>query len=476
MTIAACFVSADGVVLGADSTTTIYLRAPRQYQNAQNLYELRSPESSLGVVCWGLAGLGGEPSYRGMLSALSGALTRDPPASVEEVAERWCDTFWRRYKEQFDELIQRCQTLDAKTRRSPDEAEEYLGVCHRLSGGFCIGGHSGGVGAPKAFEVTYSPLLEQRPKPEEIPANTFRFWGCSNYLGRFIHGIDSQLFTDILNSGNWTGTKDELVELVMRSAMVPPGPSPIKEGIEVVYFSLLLTIKSLKFCGLGPLCGGPIELALVTGDEPFRWLCHDGLENIPGNFGQYHASRVSEDSRIPDVTIIGELSMSQDEINVHDVVGQVNIKSKPTKDLVIYYNPHIGAFEARSIRPKTENFGEVVWRSSLHRDELLPYASSPVVHESLLYLLTDRPNYVHRIALSTGHRQVCRVKLDGSVMHEIPGDVLPNTPPLVFDLPKKTTSKTEINKALAVLTTEGIYIFDLFSLSQSHQPILSTMI
>lgn len=144
-----------------------------------------------------------------------------------------------------------------------------------------------------------------------------------------------------------------------------------------------------------------------------------------------------------------------------------------TKDLVIYYNPHIGAFEARSIRPNTENFGEVVWRSSLHRDELLPYASSPVVHESLLYLLTNRPNYVHRIALSTGHRQVCRVKLDGSVMYEIPGDVLPYTPPLAFDLPKKTTSKTEINKALAVLTTEGIYIFDLFSLSQSHQPILS---
>lgn len=101
-----------------------------------------------------------------------------------------------------------------------------------------------------------------------------------------------------------------------------------------------------------------------------------------------------------------------------------------TKDLVIYFHPHVGAFEARSIRPNTENFGEVVWRSSLHRDELLPYASSPVVHESLLYFLTDRPNYVHRVALSTGHRQVCRVKLDGSVMYEIPGDVLPYTPPL----------------------------------------------
>ena len=64
MTIAACYVSSEGVVLGVDSTST--MRAPgwpdRHYDYEQKLFEL-GEKSTLAIAMWGIGAL--EPlSYR----------------------------------------------------------------------------------------------------------------------------------------------------------------------------------------------------------------------------------------------------------------------------------------------------------------------------------------------------------------------------------------------------------------------------
>jgi hypothetical protein len=141
-------------------------------------------------------------------------------------------------------------------------------------------------------------------------------------------------------------------------------------------------------------------------------------------------------------------------------------------DLLVYFNPHGGAFEARSIRRGADNFGEVLWRSAMHRRKPLSYLSSPMAHESLLFVVTDHPNYVHRIAVSTGARQICRIQLNGATAPELPGDLLPQTPPLLFDLPERTANQAGVAKVLVVLTTEGICILDVPSLSLVSEPVL----
>lgn len=38
------------------------------------------------------------------------------------------------------------------------------------------------------------------------------------------------------------------------------------------------TIQNMKFSHLAPVCGGPVEIALITGDRPFRWVRHKRLD------------------------------------------------------------------------------------------------------------------------------------------------------------------------------------------------------
>ena len=71
MTIAACYVSPEGVVLGADSAST-YMFAhptgPRHFNYGQKIFEI-GENSTLGIVTWGLGGLA-IGSYRTLAARL----------------------------------------------------------------------------------------------------------------------------------------------------------------------------------------------------------------------------------------------------------------------------------------------------------------------------------------------------------------------------------------------------------------------
>jgi hypothetical protein len=96
VTIAACYLSPEGLVLGADSTSTYANPDGHHYFNhGQKLFEV-GESSSLGIVTWGLGGLA-VSSYRMLIAQLADALKAQPAISVAEVAQRWCDHFWPVY-------------------------------------------------------------------------------------------------------------------------------------------------------------------------------------------------------------------------------------------------------------------------------------------------------------------------------------------------------------------------------------------
>lgn len=280
MTIAACYVSPEGVVLGADSTSTYgSAESPHYYNNGQKLFEI-GKDSTLGLVTWGLGGLQ-ISSHRTLVALLADDLKANPPATLEDVANRWCEQFWIAYQaapsvQYFNDLAGRpafnpSVAQQAAGARTADEEEVLEALRQGLVTGFFVGGHVPADRAPGAFEIVFKPD-SPRPNPVQI-LDQWRFSGAPNIIYRLLFGFDEAIRNNILQSGNWDGTEAELDAILYGEAFAHP-ILPIRDAIDFVYSCIHSTIKAMKFSSLSQICGGPIEIAVITSDRDFRWVRH----------------------------------------------------------------------------------------------------------------------------------------------------------------------------------------------------------
>ncbi len=190
---------------------------------------------------------------------------------------------------EFDDLgrilrLVRCrkaasQELDSKgAARTPEEEKELVAL-RGLSAVFCLGGYCLPDRMPEAYEIWVTPVQIGPWVPVPIPVGTPKFWGWSNLIERLHFGMDEAIFHEIMKSGKWTGTQDELVQIVLSNRLSPAGPLPIREAIDWVYASIYTTIKAMKFSRLEPVCGGPIEIGVITTDRRFRWVKHKSFDS-----------------------------------------------------------------------------------------------------------------------------------------------------------------------------------------------------
>lgn len=281
VTIAACYLSPEGVVFGADSTASFQLPDGFHYFNhAQKLFEI-GQNSTLGMLVWGLGGLQ-KSSHRSLVAQLADGFDANPPKSVAEVTDRWIDHFWKAYTTEQAASIARAQALDAMAAhdstganagtRSLDEEEELAQLKLGLSVGFCIGGYVIPDRTPYAMAVVFEPLM---PKPTAVPVQMdgYGFWGAPNMVSRLIHGSDARLRGDILNSGHWTGSPADL-DAILGRFVFGHLRAPIRDAIDFVHSYIFSTIKAFKFSSMAQICGGPIELAVIRTDRPFQWVKH----------------------------------------------------------------------------------------------------------------------------------------------------------------------------------------------------------
>jgi hypothetical protein len=279
LTIAVCYVSPEGVVLGADSTSSYFVGSPNQhyFNHAQKLFEI-GEGSTFGIVTWGLGGLQ-NGSYRTMIARLDDEFKTAPPQTVEEVAQRWVLKLWPEYLK--NPLVLLCQLLAAKTpyaQAAPGpavrtEQEEFLfnNIRFSLVAGFCIGGYSPADRVPEAFEVIFDPLgVQPQPTPKGLG---YWFWGAPNIIQRMIYGCDERLKDQIVASGKWGGTRLELDQLSSQFTLSHP-VVPIRDAIDFVHTCIESTIKAIKFSNRAQICGGPIEIAVITTDRRFRRVRH----------------------------------------------------------------------------------------------------------------------------------------------------------------------------------------------------------
>lgn len=280
MTIAVCYLSPEGVVLGADSTTsTSGANGFHYFDFNQKLFEF-GQESTFGVLTWGLGGLG-EVSYRTIIARAADRLDANPAASVQDAVNAFVDEFSGVYTN-FGP-VQRAQLLNSKlpfvaggadpNARTQLEEAELGNLRSVLFVGFCIAGYASPGRIPEAFVVTFDPTLTVRPTGVAMQMDSTQWWGVPNVIQRMVHGADDNLRHAIMTSGKWTGTLQELNDLIALQSF-RHASLPIRDAIDYVYSCIHCTIKAMKFSSLPQVCGGPIEVAVITTDRKFRWVRH----------------------------------------------------------------------------------------------------------------------------------------------------------------------------------------------------------
>ncbi len=285
MTIAVCHLSPEGVVLGADSTASVMVpEGGFHYLNFnQKLFQI-GETSTLGGITWGLA-LGSQ-SHRTQFALLADQFTTAPAADVREAASQWADRVWPLYSTAIASDIQLCQNLHAKSKhdeaasassemRTKQEEQLYVQLRTDLVAGFCIAGYPASQRTPQAFEVLFDPL-QGKPTPQSIAMGETRCWGVRKVFGRLVSGIDTDLKQQIINSGSWNGSVSDLDGLIARHQLYLPF-LPIRDAVDFVHACIFSTIKIIKSSHLSQTCGGPIELAVITTDWPYRWVRHKEL-------------------------------------------------------------------------------------------------------------------------------------------------------------------------------------------------------
>lgn len=276
MTIAACHLSPEGVVLGVDSTTTLFGvgATPVHLDYAQKLFEVGQPESRVALATWGLGQIG-NVSHRTVAARLGETHRSTPYASMKDMAQGLADILHVEYPTAYGAEIARAQELSERFKDLEEAELAELGALQALSGGYCLAGRIECGDACEGFEVAWEPFqgITIKALPHEVPI----FWGMPHVMLRLLYGFDNDAVLRIRNSAHWTGTDEELYDLVTQS-QVNPRHLPIREAVDWIHTIIHTTIRGIKFAMEPHTCGGPIEIATITTDRPFRWVLHKRLD------------------------------------------------------------------------------------------------------------------------------------------------------------------------------------------------------
>ncbi len=199
-----CYLSPEGVVLGADSTATFGEPILHFYNHNQKIYEIGDP-GTLGILTWGLGGVQGT-SYRTLAAQLAADIKSSPPQTVLEVATKWAALFHPLY--QADPSVVRYHALNQKLPHDPanpgqsnsrDEKEEktFASLGASLPVGFCIAGRIGPTLTPFAYQVGFHPLAPV-PTPDPLQFGKYWFWGIPDVLQRLYGGFDQRILGAVL--------------------------------------------------------------------------------------------------------------------------------------------------------------------------------------------------------------------------------------------------------------------------------------
>ncbi len=262
----------DGLVLAADSASTIIAQGPAGQNNVINVYDNANKVFNLrkglpiGAITWGFGSIGlasistlmkdlrrrfsdQEPEYKEWVINPSGY-------TIEQVAGRVRQFF-------YDELY-------------VPAFKDWVGA-DKPQLGFIVGGYSFGSATADEYYVNIGPdgqcaqptLLRQ---PEESGAT----WsGVPEAINRLVLGYGTVMPQVLMQNlgvpANQIGPAMQVIQQALQIPLVVAA-MPLQDAIDLAEFLVDVTIKFTKFAPGAPSVGGPIEIAAISKHEGFRWV------------------------------------------------------------------------------------------------------------------------------------------------------------------------------------------------------------
>jgi hypothetical protein len=266
MTIAAAYLTPEGVVLGADSTTTTMTKGGvgQLLNNAQKVFEVGPCGQGRMAFCtWGSAMIG-ELSHRTIGALLAERVDKD--ATIQQASDTLVDI--------------------VKNAPGPKDS---------LDVGYFLGGINPSH-APECNEITLVGVQPPGEQPQilskiqKVAMGDAGFRGVPDFFTRCFHGFDPKLpgalsFNLLKELGtaappNFQAIFDKAL-LEARKDIYTGWTSnlPLRDAIAFVHMFIHLTIMSFKFRLGPPICGGEAEVGFVSTDRPFRWVCHKNFDS-----------------------------------------------------------------------------------------------------------------------------------------------------------------------------------------------------
>jgi len=268
----------DGVVLAADSASTLVVRGlsadssqgsvANVYVNANKVFNLLKG-SPIGLITWGSGAIGNasistlakdlrrrfageDPQHRDWVLGTPG---KNQNYTIEAVAHRVRQFM---FEEQYQTVLSAW----------PENQRPALG--------FIVAGYSSGETMAEEYQVIIQNGSCEEPKevrPKEASGVTW--FGQGEAITRLMFGVSS--LTSVVLQQSLGVPKEQLepaVEVLKQALQAPlvMPPMPIQDAIDLAEFLVDLTIKFTRFMPGTKVVGGPIEIAAITKHEGFKWV------------------------------------------------------------------------------------------------------------------------------------------------------------------------------------------------------------
>lgn len=265
----------DGVVLAADSASTLSFAAPpgvvlppgqqglvgNVYDNANKIFNLVKG-LPIGCITFGSGNIG---------NASIGTLIKDLRKKLAETPK---EMEFDRGKYAMSDVVgilakflgEECDKLDPAAKAT-------------INAGFLLGGYSKPGDMGESWSVEISKGVAQPPKKLREPNAPGVSWGGqAEALQRMILGFSPGIFDTLAQvsqpSQNPQDMAKKLTPLLAARLQAPMvfAPMPIQDAIDLARFLVHAAAMFSRFVPGPNVVGGPIEIAAITKHENFKWI------------------------------------------------------------------------------------------------------------------------------------------------------------------------------------------------------------
>ncbi len=269
MTIAISLKVHEGVVLAADSASTLVARTPtgqagviNVYNNANKIFNLLKG-LPIGAATWGIGAIG-ESSMGTLMKDLRQRFSGedvshpgwklDPKRyAIEDVAERLREfVFEEHYVPAFRDWPEKPQL------------------------GFYITGYSPGVPLAEEYQID---IVQGECEPprliRELPETGVTWSGVTEPVTRLVLGFSERLPEVLVANFGLPADSIQQTVQIMRDQLnqqLVQASMPLKDAIDLAAFLANVAISYSAFAPGAPVIGGPLEIASISKHEGFRWI------------------------------------------------------------------------------------------------------------------------------------------------------------------------------------------------------------